>query len=277
MKYKAWSAGIVSMVLAFVVPFSALAAKPQPIEPAQPPAFSEFIDLTEESAVIHDAPLDFEIGDVVNKDRVRKSKIKGTQEFTIANTDPIVAVLSIFVDPTETLRSSSGLSIDSGRHAWITIRNVGNTTINVGKLSGVAPGKTISVGTWGDTSRTKEHNGIWYNLESWLINKENDLNARISVGYALKASELNRLNNYIINNDRWSKPYNCSSFASGAWNTSVESYMRVGAGSPNTPKNLANNIKAKWGNYATNAAIPYAYNVYYAQGTGLPKQSTVFK
>ncbi|GMX58160.1 MAG: hypothetical protein YFSK_5020 [Candidatus Yanofskyibacterium parasiticum] len=183
------------------------------------------------------------------------------------------AVLTIFSVSSGTISSSI-----SG-HAFITVKNVstGGLTINIGRFSGIASGKTMSLGTWSNTVTT-EHNGLWYNLEAYKLAKNGAFSGRVSVSYLLNATQLNNLNNYIINHDSWSLASPCSSFAVNAWNSVVDSSYRLSAGTPSTPTNLKNNIQSKFkGQYATNGAIPYNYVVYYAKGTGSPVKSIVFK
>jgi hypothetical protein len=73
----------------------------------------------------------------------------------------------------------------------------------------------------------------------------------------------------------WNGAYNCSTFASETWNSI--SYNKVNAGGLITaPQLLKDSIMSKYG-YITGKYIPWDYAVYYAQGTGAPKQSTVNK
>ena len=141
----------------------------------------------------------------------------------------------------------------------------------MGNLAGIAPGRTISVGTWGNKS---EHVGLWYNLETLFVNRNGAYGGRVSAAYIMNASELSKLNSFIISHDAYSAyANNCSTFASGAWNTIAPPVWQISAGVPNTPKNLAGNIKAKLP-YSVGAAVPYYYNVYFAQGAGAPKLSS---
>ena len=95
---------------------------------------------------------------------------------------------------------------------------------------------------------------------------------------ALSDISLATINAYIKNNDYWSNTTNCSSFAAGAWNSVAVSADKISAGVPNTPKNLATNIKSRWPTqYKTNLAVPYNYVVYYAQGSNLPIKSSIYK
>jgi hypothetical protein len=196
---------------------------------------------------------------------------------TSANaTDLKAAILTIFADPSSGGTGSSGGGSGSlfGTHAFITIKNNSTSSITIGRLSGIAPGKTVSVGTWGNTA---EHKGLWYNLEGYFVSKYSFYSGRVSVNYLLSSSQLSTLTSFIINNDSWSLTYNCSSFAVGAWNKVVDSYARLSAGVPNSPKALAASIKSKFPGYSTGANVPWNYVVYYANGTGTPIKSTVYK
>lgn len=186
-----------------------------------------------------------------------------------------IATLTIFADPTASTIGSSGLSYDLGTHAFITVKNISTNNITVGRLSSIAPGKTVSIGTWGNKT---EHKGLWYNLESYFVYKSSAYAGRVSYSMGLTSTSLTTLNNYIKNSDSWSNTNNCSSFASRAWNSVASSADKISAGTPNTPKNLANNIKSKWTTqYQTKQSVPYNYAVYYAQGASSPIKSTQYK
>lgn len=188
-----------------------------------------------------------------------------------------VAILTIFADPGSSTTGSSGGDGTSnfGVHAFITVKNNSSSNIDVGKLTAIAPGKTVSLGTWGNKT---EHKGLWYNLESYFVYKSAAYSGRVSISYGLNSTQLNTLNNFITNNDSWSKLSNCSTFASKAWNSIASTDYKVSAGVPNTPKKLANDIKSKWSfEYLTKAPVPWNYSVYYASGTGTPKLSATYK
>ena len=76
------------------------------------------------------------------------------------------------------------------------------------------------------------------------------------------SSELETLNSYINSHDSWSAFTNCSSFATGAWNTI--SSTKLSAGWINTPSNLKGSIKKN--SYSINRAIGYNSNVGYYTG-----------
>lgn len=189
---------------------------------------------------------------------------------TTSATTTYVAVLQIFSDPTKTSIGSSGLNIDAGTHSFITVKNISSSNITVGGLSGIAPQKTISVGTWANKS---EHKGVWYNLEARLISDSSSmLNGRVSTTYKLTSDNLSTLSKCIKNNDWWYASQPCSYWAGFQWN-GLPGTPSLEVGFPiSTPKTLADSIKAISG-YFTCAAVPYDYVVYYANGSGAPIRS----
>lgn len=115
--------------------------------------------------------------------------------------------------------------------------------------------ETVSLGTWGNKN---QHKGLWYNLESYFANK-GEYNGRVSLSKYTTSKELESLNSYINSHDSWSTLSNCSTFASGAWNTI--SSTKLSAGWINTPSNLKGNIKKH--SYSINRNIEYNNNVGY--------------
>lgn len=185
------------------------------------------------------------------------------------STTPKVAAVRIFADPTRSAIGSSGLELDLGTHAWITISNISKSTITIGKFN-VAAGKTMVLGTWGNKS---EHKGLWYNLESYFIKKQKAYSTRYSLKVEISSSSLSKLNTHIIGYDKWSKTTNCSSFAVSSWNEICST--KLSAGVINTPKNLANSIRGVR-NHSTGISVPYDYKVYYANNSDTPSLSKEF-
>lgn len=188
-----------------------------------------------------------------------------------------VAILYVFSDPTSSTIGSSGLSIDLGTHSFVTVKNISTSNITIGGLSGIAPNKTVSLGTWGNKS---EHKGLWYNLESKFVNNNSAYGGRVSIGWAITATDLNSLNSFVYNWDKWSLLNPCSSFAVNAWDSVLGQYpsYKINAITcGGTPIKLANGIKNHpMLSYTKGASVPYDYVAYYAQGTGAPKRSTQY-
>lgn len=113
----------------------------------------------------------------------------------------------------------------------------------------VGSGHEITIGTWGNKS---QHQGIWYNLESYFVNNNSAYGNRVSLSMSVTQSDIDTINSIISNNDKWSLTNNCSSFAVKVWN-SVSS-TTLSAGSPNTPTSLMSSIKSKSG-YQTGRSI----------------------
>lgn len=204
-------------------------------------------------------------------------KTSATANSVVPMTSSAVAVVTIFSDPTwSPVFTSGGLSYDGGTHSFISVRNVSTSNITVGKLA-VSPNMTTSLGTWWSNVQPL-HNGLWYDLEAYKINYNGAYGSRISASYIMTSSEFAQLNAYILSHDSWSPTSNCSTFASGAWNTTVASSYTVSAGIPNTPKNLANGIKSVFPTtYSTGYSLPYNYSVYYANGSNAITQTSSFR
>lgn len=180
-----------------------------------------------------------------------------------------VVSVRVFADPSKSTIGSSGLEIDLGTHAWITVSNTSSSNVTVGKFN-VAAGKTMSLGTWGNKS---EHKGLWYNLESYFIKNNSSYGNRVSLRVDLTATNLSALNNTIVGYDKWSVTNNCSSFAVTCWNKVCST--KLSAGVINTPKNLAGSIKGISG-YSTGFSVPHNYKVYYANGSSTPILSSTY-
>lgn len=139
-------------------------------------------------------------------------------------------------------------SWNTSGHAFIAFKNTSSSSIRVGGLN-VGSGHEITLGTWGNKNG---HVGIWYNLESYLVNNGGAYGNRVSLSMNVTQSNINTINDIISNNDAWSLTNNCSSFAVKVWN-SISS-QTLSAGIPNTPTSLMSSIKSKSG-YQTGRSI----------------------
>ena len=141
----------------------------------------------------------------------------------------------------------------------------------------VADNKSITASTWDESvDVSKEHEGLWLNLDSKLNSKNINLQ-NVSIQIPLRQVDLNTVNTNIKNNDKWGYLNNCSSFASKIWNSVANGSTQVDAGIINTPATLAKSI-TKVGqaqSYALlkyNTSSPHYYPVYYGYP---PKRSAV--
>lgn len=155
----------------------------------------------------------------------------------VNSTNP-VAVLWVCSDPsTESVSSSTGLQSTLGHHSWLVISNLTNSSIYIGGLS-VPAGEMYSFGTW-----TGElHDGIYFNEEGLYYNEFS--NSSKYYGRTITQAELNIITTAVSSQeyDKWSRTYNCSSFAQDIWNITAQDNEKVSAGLINTPKSLAQSI-----------------------------------
>lgn len=159
-------------------------------------------------------------------------------------------------------------SWNSSGHAFLLFRNISSSKIKIGGLN-VNIGDDITFGTWGNKS---QHTGIWYNLESYFVNEQNAYTNRVSLSVNVTSSDIEKINTYISENDKWSVFSNCSSFAVGVWN--MISSTKLSAGSPNTPTSLRGSIM-KQSNYELGRRIAYTIPVGYVNSDGAFVQVTM--
>lgn len=179
-----------------------------------------------------------------------------------------VGVLTIF--------SSAGggsSSFSTSGHAFLSFKNTSAQQIKIGGLN-VNPGHEITFGTWGTKPAgytiepdVKWHKGIWYDLEAYLINYDNDLSDRVSLSINITMDDVQNINLIISICDYWSLKENCSTFASAIWNYIAPNNLDLSAGSPNTPTSLSKNIKNKSG-YQTKRAVMNITPIGYVNSNG---------
>lgn len=160
--------------------------------------------------------------------------------------------------------------VDSG-HAFLSFKNTSSQAIKIGGLN-VGPGHEITFGLWGSKPAgfTTDpdngwHKGIWYNLESYLINNYNDMRGRVSLTMYLTMDNVNTINDFIKSCDTWWYDSNCSTFAMVVWNSVAPAGWIVSAGSPNLPVYLCVSIQSKDG-WQLNRAIANTAPIGYLDG-----------
>ena len=84
----------------------------------------------------------------------------------------------------------------------------------------------------------------------------------MSIEEKVTEEKLEKINSYIKGHDSWSTFKNCSTFATGLWNSF--SSTQLSCGWINTPANLMNSIKKH--NYSTNRYIALNTSVGYFSG-----------
>ncbi len=160
---------------------------------------------------------------------------------------PGVAELTIYSDP----------SYDVAGHAFMSVLNMSNSSIVVGKMS-VPSGGGIAIGTWPANyiESGATHKGVYYNRENRIQNVGGGFSSSLySMSMPLTSAQLYTVTTYINSyNDTWEVFDNCSDFAKNTWN-SVSS-VTLSNGTNHLPMDLAMDIYAAVG-YLTNPTIPY--------------------
>lgn len=88
----------------------------------------------------------------------------------------------------------------------------------------MTPGETVTVGFWGNLGNA----GVWYNVESYAIDKFNLFNGRVSVKMTITQEDVSKINSYIAKHDYWNISYNCSCFVKDIWNSVSDDELSCG-------------------------------------------------
>lgn len=134
-------------------------------------------------------------------------------------------------------------------HAFLSLENISDNNIKLLDRT-ITPGETIAIGSWS----ILEHFGVWYNVESNYITNHGKYDGRVSITIGIDNDNLNTLEEFINNHDRWNPIFNCSKFALSLWNTVASDSEYLDKPLIYTPTYVANEIK-KFDNYELNKAI----------------------
>ena len=137
--------------------------------------------------------------------------------------DEDVATITVF---------SYAAMFDKG-HAWIYFENKSDETLTIGAYK-LEPGKAVSVGTY--SNARKEGNGVYYNLDSYIVNHFN-YKSRVSLTEGITKAEVKKLSDYINTHNTWSVTKNCTYFAQKMWNQ-VSAKKIKGLGTPSYLKTI---------------------------------------
>lgn len=159
-----------------------------------------------------------------------------------------VATLTIF---SYNGSSESKFGIKNLGHSFLSLTNTSTSDI-------VLAGKTIHVGEeiyFGAWSLSV-HFGIWFNVESNYIEFYNKYNGRISVDKGITAQDLEKISEFIIENDTWSPLNNCSKFAIRLWNNIAKESEKLSLNFVNTPSKLIGELKT-FENFQVNKPLSF--------------------
>ncbi len=102
-------------------------------------------------------------------------------------------------------------------HAFIYVENNTDEPIEVGHYE-VPAGQGVSVGTL--SFSVSDGWGIYYNLEAYRENKNNNMNGIYSISEELDSNEIQKLNESLKSYPNyWSFGANCATFAFAMWNS----------------------------------------------------------
>ena len=102
-------------------------------------------------------------------------------------------------------------------HTWIYVHNRSDSPINVG-LYEVPVGQGVSMGCFAFTAY--DGWGIYYNLEAYRENKNDNMDTHWSISKDITQSELEKLNKTLADfPNTWNPVINCATFAFTVWDS----------------------------------------------------------
>lgn len=180
-----------------------------------------------------------------------------SKDYKINIYDTDIARLSLFTYSGEGETSYGLLNLG---HAWISIENISNEDIVIYNYT-IPAGETVAIGTWS----LSKHFGIWFNIESNYIVSTNKYDGRYSITTGIGIEDIEKINNFMINHDKWGILRNCSYFALSFWNEIAEESEYIAEKPIFTPKYIQEEI-AKFENFEINRPINTNDTCYYYDG-----------
>lgn len=98
-------------------------------------------------------------------------------------------------------------------HSFLSFKNNSEDIITVAGYP-LQPNEEITIGTWPLSSNF----GLWFNVESSLINHCNKYADRVSLTQKIPSNLIKEISDIIIKYRRWSIFKNCTYFALNVWN-----------------------------------------------------------
>lgn len=139
-------------------------------------------------------------------------------------------------------------------HSWIYIYNISDSPIYISDVT-VNSEEGVTLGT--TAMPTLEHRGIWYNLESHNLT---DYGQNVGYKAYIYDDDIEYINNFINNHNRWSIAFNCSTFSASIWNNTSAGIKNKFMAA--TPKILENSIKSVDG-FITNGTFKTEHFIVY--------------
>jgi len=168
-----------------------------------------------------------------------------------------VATLTIF---SYNGSGESRFGIKNLGHSFLCLTNTTENTITLAGKE-LAPNEELYFGAWS----LSVHFGIWYNVESNYIEFYNKYNGRVSVDKQINNAELEKISDFILENDTWSPLNNCSKFAIRLWNKIAKDSEKLTLNFINTPANLIEELKT-FENYKVNKPLSHYEDCGYFSG-----------
>lgn len=160
--------------------------------------------------------------------------VKGTYKANV-NKQNCIATLTIF---SYDGKSECKYGINAYGHSFLSLENNSDETLDLYGYQ-LKSGKNVFFSWWA----IDKHMGIWFNLESNYILRYNRYETRYSVSTNLDSDDIDSLNTFLQQNDRYSPLDNCSKMTLKCWNSVAEENKKIKVKFITTPNYVVKQIK----------------------------------
>jgi len=157
-------------------------------------------------------------------------------------------------------KSESQYMINSLGHAWLSVENNTGDSIMIGDYE-LLSNRSLYFGSWANSANV----GICYNLETHFRNKYDRYDGVISLSINIDLEDVEKISNFILNNDKWGFINNCSSFSIHCWNQIVNEEIHLDTYAIYTPTKLCNNLM-QYKEYKVNKEMINYDEIFYYDG-----------
>ncbi len=119
-------------------------------------------------------------------------------------------------------------------HSFLRIINETPSDLLVGEYT-LAPYEEITIGLWSITTKF----GVWYNLDSFFTFDDSRYSDRVALRTTLTKEDIEKINEFLKNDPKWTPTYNCSQLCMDIWNiTNIDDNFSLSLATPGKIKKI---------------------------------------
>lgn len=154
-------------------------------------------------------------------------------------------------------KSESQYMINSLGHAWLSVENQTEEVVKFNNYA-IKSGESLYFGAWGSSAKW----GVCYNMEPNFANEFGRYEGTISLSTTIDLAQLNKICEFVSDNDQWNIIQNCSWFATYCWNSAMDEDVDLPTYWIYTPTSLCSDIM-EFEEYQVNKPMTGAKDIFF--------------